>query len=299
MQESRLFRIVYYLLENGKTTASELSQKFEVSIRTIYRDIDSISGAGIPIYTTQGKGGGISILDGYKLDRSLLSNQEREQVLMALQGMCATTGKNSDELLAKLSALFQMKCTRWIEVDFSDWISAKPQQDTFNRIKDAIFQKNVIFFSYFSSNGREKARKAQPISLVFKSKNWYLYAFCLSRNEYRFFKLTRIRNLEILPDTFTPDFTPIKIEKQIHIEKMITIKLKFDKEVAFRVYDEFEDNITEDTQGNLYVQVDLPDNEILYSYVLSFADYVEVLEPYHVREEIKKKIKKLYGKYIT
>ena len=301
MQESRLFRIVYYLLENGKATAPELAQKFEVSIRTIYRDIDAISSAGIPIYTAtaQGKGGGISILSDYTLEKSFLSEQEREQILMALQGIMATTGKTSDELLTKLSGLFQMKYTKWIEVDFSDWVQGKPQQNTFNLIKNAIFQKKVISFCYFNSKGNNSKRNARPICLVFKSKDWYLYAFCLLRNDYRFFKLTRIRQVEMLSDTFTQDFTPIKIEKQIHIEKTITVKLKFDRRIAFRVYDEFTDNITEDTQGNLYVQVNLPDNEILYSYLLSFAEYVEVLEPQCIRKQIKKRLQKMQEKYIT
>lgn len=299
MQESRLFRIVYYLLENGKATAPELAQKFEVSIRTIYRDIDAISSAGIPIYAAQGKGGGISILSDYTLEKSFLSEQEREQILMALQGIMATIGKTSDELLTKLSGLFQMKYTKWIEVDFSDWVQGKPQQNTFDLIKNAIFQKKVISFCYFNSKGNNSKRNARPICLVFKSKDWYLYAFCLLRNDYRFFKLTRIRQVEMLSDTFTQDFTPIKIEKQIHIEKTITVKLKFDRRIAFRVYDEFTDNITEDTQGNLYVQVNLPDNEILYSYLLSFAEYVEVLEPQCIRKQIKKRLQKMQEKYIT
>ena len=299
MQESRLFRIVYYLLENGKATAPELAQKFEVSIRTIYRDIDAISSAGIPIYAAQGKGGGISILSDYTLEKSFFSEQEREQILMALQGIMATTGKTSDELLTKLSGLFQMKFTKWIEVDFSDWVQGKPQQNTFVLIKNAIFQKKVISFCYFNSKGNNSKRNARPICLVFKSKDWYLYAFCLLRNDYRFFKLTRIRQVEMLSDTFTQDFTPIRIEKQIHIEKTITVKLKFDRRIAFRVYDEFTDNITEDTQGNLYVQVNLPDNEILYSYLLSFAEYVEVLEPQCIRKQIKKRLQKMQEKYIT
>ncbi|MFR8053097.1 MAG: helix-turn-helix transcriptional regulator [Negativibacillus massiliensis] len=299
MQESRLFRIVYYLLENGKATAPELAQKFEVSIRTIYRDIDAISSVGIPIYAAQGKGGGISILSDYTLEKSFFSEQEREQILMALQGIMATTGKTSDELLTKLSGLFQMKYTKWIEVDFSDWVQGKPQQNTFDLIKNAIFQKKVISFCYFNSKGNNSKRNARPICLVFKSKDWYLYAFCLLRNDYRFFKLTRIRQVEMLSDTFTQDFTPIRIEKQIHIEKTITVKLKFDRRIAFRVYDEFTDNITEDTQGNLYVQVNLPDNEILYSYLLSFAEYVEVLEPQCIRKQIKKRLQKMQEKYIT
>ena len=299
MRESRLFRIVYYLLQNGKATAPELAQKFEVSIRTIYRDIDSISSAGIPIYATQGKGGGISILNDYTLDKSLFSEQEQEQMLTALQGMVATTEENSNELLTKLSGLFQINSTSWIEVDFSDWAHRTPQQDTFNIIKEAIFQKRTISFCYFSGKGNKEKRNVRPIRLVFKSKSWYLYSFCLLRNDYRFFKLTRIKELEMLSETFTQDFTPTKIEKQIQVENTVAVKLKFDMQAAFRVYDEFTDNITEDSQGNLYVQIDLPDNEVLYSYVMSFSDSVEIIEPQSIREQMKKRLQKMQEKYRT
>ena len=299
MRESRLFRIVYYLLQNGKATAPELAQKFEVSIRTIYRDIDSISSAGIPVYATQGKGGGISILNDYTLDKSLFSEQEQEQMLTALQGMVATTEENSNELLTKLSGLFQINSTNWIEVDFSDWAHRTPQQDTFNIIKEAIFQKRVISFCYFSGKGNKEKRNVRPIRLVFKSKSWYLYSFCLLRNDYRFFKLTRIKELEMLSETFTQDFTPTKIEKQIQVENTVAVKLKFDRQAAFRVYDEFTDSITEDSQGNLYVQIDLPDNEVLYSYVMSFSDSVEVIEPQSIREQMKKRLQKMQEKYRT
>ena len=299
MRESRLFRIVYYLLQNGKATAPELAQKFEVSIRTIYRDIDSISSAGIPIYAMQGKGGGISILNDYTLDKSLFSEQEQEQMLTALQGMAATTEENSNELLTKLSGLFQINSTNWIEVDFSDWAHRTPQQDTFNIIKEAIFQKRVISFCYFSGKGNKEKRNVRPIRLVFKSKSWYLYSFCLLRNDYRFFKLTRIKELEMLSETFTQDFTPTKIEKQIQVENTVAVKLKFDRQAAFRVYDEFTDSITEDSQGNLYVQIDLPDNEVLYSYVMSFSDSVEIIEPQSIREQMKKRLQKMQEKYRT
>lgn len=299
MQESRLFKIVYYLLEKGKSTASELSEKFEVSVRTIYRDIDVISSSGIPIYATQGKGGGISILDNFVLDKSMFSETEQEQILMALQGITAVEGENSDELLIKLGALFQVKATNWIEVDFSSWVQNKPKQDMFNFIKNAIFNKNVISFQYFNSSGKMIKRRVQPIKLIFKSKNWYLYGFCLLKNNYRFFKLTRIKELEILSETFSQDFIFPVIEKQIRNEKMVSAKLKFDKRIAFRVYDEFTNEVTKDEEGNLYVQTELPDNEMLYCYILSFADCVEVIEPQRVREQIKNKLKDIQEKYIT
>lgn len=299
MQESRLFKIVYYLLEKGRSTAPELSEKFEVSVRTIYRDIDALSSAGIPIYTTQGKGGGISILNNFVLDKSLFSEQEREQILMALQGITATEGKNSDELLAKVSALFQTKNINWIEVDFSGWVQNRPRQDVFNSIKNAIFSKNILSFRYFNNNGQITDRRVQPIKLIFKSKDWYLYGFCLLKNDYRIFKLTRIKELEIQSETFSQNcITPV-IEKQIRNDSTITVQLKFDKRIAFRVFDEFAEEAVKDEQGNLYVQAELPDNDTLYSYILSFSDQVEIIEPQNVREHMKEKLEVMLKKYLA
>lgn len=296
MQENRLFKIVYYLLKHGKSTAPELSEKFEVSVRTIYRDIDTLSSAGIPVYSLQGKGGGVSILNDFVLDKSLFSEAERQQILMALQGINAVSEEHSEELLTKLGALFQARVTNWIEVDFSGWAQNKPKQDVFNLIKDSIFQKNIIRFQYFGSSGMTE-RRVQPAKLVFKSKDWYLYGFCLEKNDYRFFKLTRIKALEVLPETFSQDFIAPVLEKEIKSEKTITVKLKFHKNMAFRVYDEFTGEVTKDPEGNLYVSAELPAHEMLYSYILSFADGVEVMEPQQVRESIKKKLEEIYKKY--
>lgn len=300
MQESRLFKIVYYLLDKGKSTAPELAEKFEVSIRTIYRDMDAISAAGIPIYATQGKGGGISLLQDYILDKSLLSDQEKEKILMALQGIITTEDTKADELLSKLGGIFQTKIIDWIEVDFSDWVKNTPNQDVFNTIKGAIFTKNTIVFSYFGSNGSFSKRNVEPIKLVFKSKDWYLYGFCLLKNDFRFFKLTRIKGLEVLAETFTREVSYIpKIETTIKNERTISVKLKFAPQVAFRIYDEFTDNVTEDNQGNLYVCIDLPDTEIMYSYLFSFGNSVEVIEPDYVRDRMKDKLLLMLKKYET
>jgi predicted DNA-binding transcriptional regulator YafY len=121
MEQGRLFKIVYHLLDKGRATAPELAEKFEVSVRTIYRDLDAISAAGIPIYTVQGKGGGIFILPEFVLEKSLLTPQEKEQILMALQGLAAAEDSRTDELLTKLGGLFRVQGANWIEVDFSDW----------------------------------------------------------------------------------------------------------------------------------------------------------------------------------
>lgn len=300
MKESRLFKIVYYLLDKGKVTAAELAENLEVSVRTIYRDIDALSVAGIPIYTTQGKGGGISLLQDFVLDKSLLSEQEQEQILMALQGMVATEDDKARELLAKLSGLFAPKIMDWIEVDFSDWVKNTPEQEVFDSIKRAIFHRNIIAFTYFGSNESTLKRIVEPIKLIFKSKAWYLYGFCTFRKDFRFFKLTRIKDLEVLTQTYVRQRTDIpQIETVIHNEATIPVKLKFMPQAAFRVYDEFAQNAIKDDQGNLYVCVDLPDSEALYHYLFSFGTGVEVIEPDDVREKMKERIALLLKKYET
>ena len=300
MQESRLFRIIYYLLDKGKSTAPELAEKFEVSVRTIYRDIDIISSMGIPVYAMQGKGGGIALLDNFVLDKSLLSTREKEQILMALQGIIATEPNNSDELLTKLGSLFQTKNTNWIEVDFSNWVKRNPSQDIFQLMKSAIFSRNVISFQYFSSNRESTKRRVEPLKLVFKSKDWYLYGFCLMRNDYRFFKLTRIREMEIQAEVYSREIpSTCSIGKQMDIQNSIAVTLKFDQDMAFRVYDEFAEGVTEDKQGNLYVRTNLPDSDTLYSYLFSFADSVEIVEPENIREQVKNKLAAMQKKYVT
>ena len=147
MKDNRLFRILYYILEKEKVTANELADKFEVSVRTIYRDIDSISSVGVPIFTTQGKGGGIKIDNEYILNKSLFDANEKEQIIAALQGLEKTNKVYKSELITKLSALFKIKNSNWIEIDFTSWGSNNTYQDLFNTLKITIINKNIISFS--------------------------------------------------------------------------------------------------------------------------------------------------------
>lgn len=298
MKDNRLFRILYYILEKGKVTANELADKFEVSVRTIYRDIDSISSAGIPIYALQGKGGGIEIAEDFVLSKSLLSENEKQQIMSALQGLDNTTIQRENELLTKLSALFKMKNTSWIEVDFNNWQNNKMYEKTFDDIKSAILSKNIISFTYFSSNEKEIDRSVKPVRLLFKSQDWYLYALCLLRNDFRYFKLSRIKNLEIHTEKFDDSFEDAILKKEMPHENTVHIKVKFDRKVAFRVYDEINGEIIEDDEGNLYAEIEIPNNYNLFNYIFSFGDGAEVLEPKEIRMQIKEMINKMAGKYI-
>lgn len=299
VKESRLFRILYYILEKGKATAQELADRFEVSVRTIYRDIDSISSAGIPIYALQGKGGGIRIAEEFVLSRSLLTKEEKEQILTALQGLENTNTLCENELLTKLSALFKMKNTNWIEVDFSSWKKDLRAENLFQDLKSAIISRKLVSFSYFSSSEEETVRSAKPARLLFKGQDWYLYAFCLLREDFRYFKLSRIKNLEVLPEGFEEDFEGLILEKEIPAEDLLLLKIKFDRSAAFRVYDELGGEIREDEDGSLHAEIRLPDDGSLYHYIFSFGDSAEVLEPKEVRARIKEMAERILKKYKT
>ncbi|ALF25698.1 helix-turn-helix transcriptional regulator [Fusobacterium nucleatum] len=298
MKDNRLFRILYYILEKGKVRANQLADRFEVSVRTIYRDIDSLSSAGIPIYTTQGKGGGIEIAKDYVLSKSLLSENEKKQIMSALQVLDNTTKQYENDLLTKLSALFKIKSTNWIEVDFNNWQNNQMYEKTFNDIKSSILNKYTISFSYFNSNEKETSRSVKPVRLLSKNQDWYLYALCLLRNDFRYFKLSRIKNLEIHTEKFEDNFDDIILKKEMSHNNTIHIKVKFEHKVAFRVYDEISNEIIEDAKGNLYTEMEIPNDYNLYSYILSFGDGAEVLEPKEIRMQIKKMISKMAEKYI-
>ncbi|MFD0717496.1 helix-turn-helix transcriptional regulator [Paenibacillus sp. GCM10027626] len=289
--------MVYLLLEKKNMTAPELATHFEVSVRTIYRDIDMLSAAGIPVYTTQGKGGGISIRDNFVLNKSLISEQEQQQILMALQGINIVGGGNTSALLAKLGGIFQKQNVNWIEVDFSEW--HRTNENVFQTLKNAIFQNKKVSFKYFSGKGEATDRFVEPLKLVFKSKDWFLYAYCGMRKDYRFFKLMRIKELAITVQSFTRT-APAQIFEHFDTvkEEAVSLTLLFDKVMAFRVYDHFDD-VIEREDGDFLVKLSLPYNEWLFNYLLSFGDKVEVLAPQIIREEIKVRINNMKNKYKT
>lgn len=297
MKDSRLFKILYYILEKGKVTAGELADKLEVSVRTIYRDIDSLSAAGIPIYAIKGKGGGIEIDKEFVLSKSILSEDEKNMIMSSLYGLSSTSDLLGKELLTKLSALFNMKNINWLEVDFNNWQNNKVSEKAFNDIKFAILNKHIISLLYFGVYGAQTKRSCKPVRLIFKGQDWYLYAFCLLRNDFRYFKLSRIRDLEVLPEKFEDNFDDIILKKEIKYENITHIKARFDKRVAFRVYDELALGITKDEGESLYVEIEIPDDYNLYSYIFSFGDAVEVLEPKDIRIKIGEMANKIAKKY--
>lgn len=299
MQINRLFEIVYILLDKKTITAKELSEHFEVSKRTIYRDLDILCQAGIPIYTAKGKGGGIRILPEFILNKSMLTETEQNEILSALQSLSALNGTAADPVINKLSAFFKKDNENWIDVDFSHWGSDEKEREKFTLIKNSILEKQTIAFDYFSSYGEKTNRIVEPLKLLFKSQSWYLYGYCHLKYDYRIFKINRIQNSKAGGDSFEREVPQNIWNEGDYSITMVDLVLKFDSEMAYRIYDEFPaENIVVHGDGSFTVTTSIPFNEWIYGYIMSFGEYVEVLEPAAIKDEIKKKYAKVIKKYL-
>lgn len=295
---NRLFEIIYILMQKKKVTAKELADKFEVSTRTIYRDIEILSRANIPVYATKGKEGGIGLLEGYVLNKCILSEEEQNQILFALQGMKKVRGKEEKNILEKLSTLFNKEINDWIKVDFSNWEKDNEQEERFDMIKTAILNKNLIKFTYYNSNGERSKRIVEPLQIWFKDKSWYLISYCRLKEDYRIFKINRIKEIEILQKHFERNLPKEKKEEKYSL-KNISLELEINKEMTYRVYDEFENReITKKEDGNFIVNVEYLENEWIYGYILSFGEYAKVLKPEYAKTIIKDKLQKTLKNYL-
>lgn len=300
VQISRLFQIVHILLNKEQITAKELADKFEVSTRTIYRDIDTLSMAGIPIYTNKGKGGGISILDNFIMNKTVLSDTEQNNLLMGLETLRATQFGDVDEAIKKLRNLFNKSDDNWIEVDFSNWESSDKEKDKFEILKDALINNKVIEFEYYTPYGEKTAREVHPVKLVFKSKAWYLQGYCKLRNNMRVFKVHRIRNLNILNERFNKSpYDPIDMNGVFtECDNAINLKFRLSPKVTFRAYDEFhEDNMTKNDDGSFTINLKVAEDEWLYGYIISFGEHIEIIEPEYIKDIIKDKLKRILKSY--
>ena len=291
MQKSRLFKIIYYLMENGKSTAPELAEKLEVSIRTIYRDIDIISSVGVPIYVTTGRNGGIQIDDSFVLDRLILSDKEKEDIITALKSVSIVDDRKSDTL-SKLSAIFNTKNEDWLEVDFSRWGNKAQDNTMFQKLKEAIISRKMLCIVYANTRGEVIERVICPLKMVYKAKSWYIKSFCMNKSNFRIFKLTRIIQARNMEKNFDPmEFPQEKKEMKVNYENVI---LRFPQRMAYRIYDEFEvDEIHQDDNGDFIICAPMPIDEWLIGYLLSFGSKVCIIEPKYLKKIVYNEAKKI------
>lgn len=296
MQINRLFEMIYILLNRETVTANEFAEQFEVSRRTIYRDVELLSAAGIPIYMTKGRGGGVALMPHFVLNKTVLTDGEKAEILSALQAVDAVSLEQTNTAIGKLSSMFGGGGSDWLEVDFSDWANGEEEAATFSALKTAILGKKQAAFLYHSGEGTLR-RTVEPLKLCFKGQSWYLYAYCTLREDHRFFKLRRIRELVILDKSFQRS-APAKLFEggKMFQDGFVTITLKIAKEMAYRVYDEFPQH-QQQPDGTFVVQLTMPQGQWVYQYLATFGEYCEVLAPREVRLQIRDKLKKTLRKY--
>lgn len=323
MQINRLFEMIYLLLEHKRMTARDLAERFEVSERTIYRDVEILSSGGIPIYASKGKGGGISLMDGYVLNKSVLSEQEQKEILYALQGLSAARVPGTGDVLGKLGTIFRKTESNWIEVDFSGWGSGPEEREHFEILKKAILEERDIRFVYYSSYGERSERNVFPRKLVFKNSSWYLSAYCYLRGDERLFKIARMEDITIGEEPqkdrqneigysiqdpyFSKELKEGVIEgtdigNQTRKREFVWLTLHFMPEMAFRIYETFDRKCVEKQEdGSFIVTIGYPEDEWVYSFLLSFGEKVKVVSPPHIQKILKTKaeaISRLYPEII-
>lgn len=299
MQSGRLFRLVYLLLEGENWTVRTLAERLEVSERTVRRDLDALSAAGVPVYTMQGRGGGVRLLPGFVLDRSLLSGREQDAILYGLQTLGATGMDATGQLLRELSGLFRRQTAYdWIDADFSPW-NGGTGRDLFDLLRRAILDHHPIAFSYYSAAGTATARTVEPVRLCFKGMSWYIQGWCRTRQAFRTFKLSRMAQVRLCAgQTFAPRPMP-PLPEQAALETSVQpVTLRFAPEAAYRVYDEFDRaQIAQMSDGALIVRTAWPPGAWGVSYVLSYGRAAEVLEPAGLRACVQEEAQKIAEQY--
>lgn len=301
MKVDRLISIIMILLDKKRIGAQELADMFEVSPRTIYRDIDTINVAGIPVLSTSGVGGGFEIMEGYKIDRKVFSSADLSAILMGLSNLSSLV--RGDELvnaLAKVKSLIPADRAKDIEfkanqiqIDLTPWMGNRNIQPYLEIIKKALQENKVLSFAYADRYGNKTARTAEPYQLVLKSSHWYWQGYCRTRNDFRLFKLSRTSNLQIKEEYFTPryhqkpqlDFTDILATMQTRI------KIRIHKSLMDRVLDHctYED-ISPDGAEHCIVKFPFIENEYYYNILFSFGEKCECVGPLHIRAEMKRRI---------
>lgn len=307
MQTELLFELTYIILEQKIVTAAKMAAHFGVSTRTIYRWVDALNLAGVPVITTKGKGGGIQLAEKYTLDKAFLTEDEKLEILSSVQALQSLSGGSSAPSVGTISKLKAITSANvdWIKVDFATW---NPEQneikETFKKLKWAILNRRQISFEYFSGSGENSLRQVDPWKIIFRGQAWYLYGFCKIRNAPRYFKLSRIRNLQILKDAITIEEKDFPEENQTDggnysgdkITNFVQLKVRVADSEVYRILDEYKVDSIEPADGNSKIIIfSAPDIYWLKSWILGFGSSMKILEPERIKSEILEEAKKMLG----
>ncbi|MNC23095.1 hypothetical protein D3C75_711100 [compost metagenome] len=239
-------------------------------------------------------------MDNYILNKSVLSEAEQNEVLFALQSLSAVQNPETDKVLSKLSSLFQKNAAHWIEVDFSPWGSNKQKAHEFTILKNAILNNQIIEFHYCNASGEKSSRRVEPVKLVYKVNAWYLQGFCLDKQEYRTFKISRTSDLRATQGHFDVRAMEIQGEdnEEASSQQWINVELRISPQGAYRVYDEFQEkDIVKHEDGSFTIAALLPDGDWLLHHLLSFGADLEVVAPPGLRRRMEERLAEMIGNY--
>ena len=292
MKIDRLVGILTVLLRQGSATAPELAARFEVSRRTISRDVEDLCRAGIPLVTTQGYGGGISIAEGYRLRPDLLTREELETLLAGLGGMgTVTRGPHITTLLEKLPP-----GEGAIAIDLASHYQGS-LTGKIALLRQCIREKRLVTFRYWYRKGACQ-REVEPYRLLYRWRDWYLWGWCRLRQDYRLFKLSRLWEPEAGPPFPGRELPPGEPDPDRYLrEGAIHLKALFAPEAAYRLVEEYGPGSWTETEKGLLLERDFSGWENMAEWILSFGSQAEVLEPPALREELRQTSARLLAKY--
>lgn len=301
MKLDRLIGILAVLLQKEQVTAPELAERFEVSRRTINRDVEALCAAGIPLVTRQGSGGGISIMEGYRIDRTLLTSGEMQAILAGLRSLDSVSGTDRyGRLMEKLSIGSRNILTgnQSILIDLSSW-SKEAVAPRIELIQSAIHTRTLLEFTYHTQSG-ESCRRVEPYYLIFKWSSWYLWGYCLLREGVRMFRLDRMQDLRATQTRFSKRDLPAP---DLSGEGMFTgnlrVKARFAPECRYRLIEEYGPDCYKVTpEGWLLVELRFADKQYLLGWILSFGDRAELLEPTELRRELAETAARIQSRYV-
>lgn len=300
MKIDRLIGIITTLQQRKFVTAPYLAEKFEVSRRTINRDIEDICKAGIPIVTTQGANGGISIMEGFALDTTVFTQQELSAIFAGLKSLDSVSNSATAEKLAqKIGGSQSISVADHMVIDlasfYKDDLASK-----IDTIKSAIRQSKCIRFHYCYNKG-EADKIIEPYLIVFKWSDWYVFGFCKERQDFRMYKLRRLWDLQMTEESFRVREVPDE-KKQFgtHMTDDYVITAVYDASVKYRLVEEYgHTSFTEQADGSLYTEWGFTKSEKAVEWFLSFGDKVKVLGPPEMVERMKQALNYIKNLYET
>lgn len=300
MKIDRMIGILAILLQKEKVTAPYLAQTFEVSRRTINRDIEALCMAGIPLVTEQGAKGGVSIMEGYKMDRTLLSASDLQAILAGLRSLDSVSGTNRYlQLMEKLSAGTSSLPAgeQHMLIDLSSW-QKESLTPKIEKVQEAISSGRLISFQYYAPKG-ESERTVEPYDLLFQWSSWYLWGFCRQRQEFRLFKLTRMAGLTA-GEAFEKRPVPApNLSMEQVFPTVYQVKAKIHKKFKWKLVEEFgADSFVEGQDGSLLITAGFTDKYNIICWIVSFGVDAELLEPVWLRKELAAFAEEIRQKYL-